>query len=87
MNQLSMDSKQCREHLLRVIGAKIGNSERLSSNLRFVSGKGLSNSPLQRDAHMSGQIKYGAQLNGKYVEVSAPELYAVRRVRQCSEIC
>ena len=61
MNQFVMELELCREYLLRVIGTKLGNSERLSSNLRFVSGKGLSNRPLQRDAHTSGQVKYGAQ--------------------------
>ncbi len=77
MNQFVMELDLCREHLVRVIGAKLGNSKRLSSNLRFVSGKSLSNSPLQRDAHTSGRIKSVAQLNVVYAEVSAPELIAV----------
>ncbi len=77
MNQFVTELELCREHLLRVIGAKFGDSERLSSNLHLVLGKGLSNRPLQRDAHTSGRIKSVAQLNGKYVEVSAPELKAV----------
>ena len=80
MNQFVMELELCREHLLRVIRAKFGDSKRLSCNLRFGSGKGLSNRPLQRDAHTSGRIKSIAQLNGKYAEVSAPELRAVRHL-------
>ncbi len=79
MNQFVTELELWREHLLRVIGTKLGNSKRLSSNLRFVSGKGLPNRPLQRDAHTGGQIKYGTQLNDMYAEVSTPELRAVRR--------
>ena len=78
MNQFVTELELCKEHLLRVIGAKLGYSERLSCNLRFVSGKGLSNRPLRRDAHTSGRIKSITQLNVVYAEVSAPELKAVR---------
>ena len=43
MNQFVTEPEPCREHLLRVIGAKFGNSERLSCNLRFVAEESSSN--------------------------------------------
>ena len=42
--------------------------------IRVSAGEGMAELPLQRDAHTSGQIKSGAQLNEVYAEVSTPEL-------------
>ena len=60
MNQFVTELELCREHLLRVLGAKFGNSKRLSSNLRFVgeesSSNGRSSGMLTRVAKLSMEL-------------------------------